>query len=237
MRVSNKILLAGVLTTTLVIAVFAWQVKGQLKLVTRVKNPAKPPISLRWQDSKVQPLPRVQKVQLLGTFNARLRQASRNYLELKRQSSKPTLNVELRGDMMTVTNIRPPAKGAASQFSLALNHLQSLLLSGSNNVDVQLRGQQFALYTMGNNEVKLHGHVKNLSIATQGQATIDATQCQADHIKIVSTGYYQIKVFARRQLTVHLYGAGEVRYIGHPNITRKVMGSVDIAPLKDHRVQ
>lgn len=128
-------------------------------------------------------------------------------------------------------------------------------IAGSGNiVATEMRAPDVSFTTNGSGDLKVDwiaADTLTLHIASSGQLTINGGEVVRQTITLAGSGDYQAQGMSSasaevrstgsgdarfrvaEQLTAHLSGSGDIRYIGKPTVHQTVTGSGRVAPIKD----
>lgn len=128
-------------------------------------------------------------------------------------------------------------------------------IAGSGNIGAtEMRAPDVSFTTNGSGDLKVDwiaADTLTLHIASSGQLTINGGEVVRQTITLAGSGDYQAQGMSSEtaevrstgsgearfkvteQLTAHLSGSGDIRYIGEPTVNQTVTGSGRLAPIKD----
>ncbi len=146
-------------------------------------------------------------------------QADDNILPLlKTDVQEETLVIRAAKDV----NLKPSKQ---AEYVIEVSDFNKLELRGAGTINVEkVQADQFTLNILGAGTLTLDGEAKNLNVTLLGAGTVAADQLQVQTAKISLPGSGTIHVNARESLDVTINGAGSIRYLGDPKITKSIRG-------------
>ena len=109
--------------------------------------------------------------------------------------------------------------------------LNAIRADGSGDIEATgIDADAFELRSDGSSDIALAGRTGRLTLELDGSGDADASGLRARDARVSSDGSGDVDVRADR-LDVSLDGAGDVRYHGHPELTRHDDGSGDLKPV------
>lgn len=136
-------------------------------------------------------------------------------LVVERRNSSGT--IELGGDDVTVTVWTPK--------------LDAAQLDGSGDLSLsRLDGGSLRLLTNGSGDVHASGRLDRVQADVDGSGDLGLGEVIAQSAVISLSGSGDADVHAVQSLDATVHGSGDVRYTGHPQLTREVSGSGSVSP-------
>jgi hypothetical protein len=99
-----------------------------------------------------------------------------------------------------------------------------LQVDGGANVEMDLKAQTVQLLGQGGVLFELNGEAKLLDVRLEGAGHINASELQADTVKIKIEGVGTCSVYAVKELNANLQGVGKVIYRGNPVVNKSIEG-------------
>ncbi len=120
------------------------------------------------------------------------------------------------------------------RFTLVVNTLTGLDLSGAGNVVVQdLKADQLQVTLSGAGSVTASGEVTELEARLSGLGSYEGKDLRAESVDVTISGAGSATVWAAKSLAARISGLGSVRYYGQPQVTEDVSGLGSIHRLGD----
>ena len=111
--------------------------------------------------------------------------------------------------------------------------LAGLQVLGATQVRVEgVNGVEFRLVADGASSVMLAGRVDQLQLRLTGAGEIDALALSAGAVSAEINGAGRVLVDARDTLAVEIKGAGELQYLGAPQVSQTVLGAGRVLHIK-----
>lgn len=116
-------------------------------------------------------------------------------------------------------------------YRLSVKKLNSVGISGSVAADLKgIRTDSLTVAVSGSGEITVSGEADSQEIAVSGSAEYEAENFKTREASISISGSAKAVVAASEKLDVRVSGAGEVEYIGDPQVTKSISGSGSIRP-------
>lgn len=166
----------------------------------------------------------------------------------------PHYEVEVDSKMLTI-KLKSGAKVEPSQdvnFYLTVEELDTIVVSGAGSVEsAGLRAGQFSLNLSGAGDVMMEGltadsldieirgagnleiasgYVEEQTVIVSGAGDYDGEKLQTATTTVEISGAGSATVWAATELTVTGEGAGEVQYVGKPQLSTE--GSISVKPVE-----
>ena len=193
-----------------------------------------------------------QAVALQGSMTLRLRQGTREGLELRGDDNilplvearvvdrhgTPTLELGIKNatgystrheivatvDLITLRALSIKGSGDASMDALNSPAL-ALAISGSGDIRIrQLSVGELSANVAGSGDLDLAGRTGKLSVSISGSGDANTRALEADDVSVSIAGSGDASVTARKTLAVSIAGAGEVRYAGEAVVKSAIAG-------------
>lgn len=111
--------------------------------------------------------------------------------------------------------------------------LRGVTLTGATTAEVQeVVSESFDISISGSGTATVTGRTGRLSTSIEGSGTVRVTELQTKSAEVAITGSGDVAVQATDELGITIVGSGRVRYGGDPKVTRNVIGSGTIEPLR-----
>ena len=94
----------------------------------------------------------------------------------------------------------------------------TLRMSGASDGELSLNAESLNVQNSGASDLELQGDVKEVKISISGAGEVDAEELLSKHMNISISGAGHASVHAEEKLSIHVSGAGSVRYYGDPDI-------------------
>jgi len=116
-------------------------------------------------------------------------------------------------------------------YKLIVKKLNAIGASGSITVDAKdIQTDSLTVAVSGSGELSISGNSNEQKIAISGSANYKAESFSTKDTSISISGSGKAVLAASNRLDVEVSGAGEVRYIGEPKITKNISGSGIVEP-------
>lgn len=185
-----------------------------------------------------------------GSFEVRVRQASRDSVELRAEADLlPLIETVIEGDK--VLHVRWKRYSSVRTTShpiidIGVVQLQSLHSSGSSKVTVEamksprlsiqvsgagdvsltdLSTEQLTLGIAGSGDVKASGQAERLQVKIAGSGNVRTEGLKADEVRVSIAGSGDAAVRAEKTLDVAIAGSGDVSYSGAATVKSSIAGS------------
>lgn len=174
----------------------------------------------------------VSKIQADGAFDIKiLTGAAPSLIVDSDENIVPHIQTRVEGDTLYIRTKRSVCTSLPMAVKVSMDHLDSLKVAGSNDIEVKGLKNNLTLDMDGSSTVFLSGEVQRLQIYMKGAGDVKAEGLRADDVLIKMTGAGDAVVHAVKLLDVTVEGAGTVQYRGNPKIIKKISGVGDIEPL------
>lgn len=185
-----------------------------------------------------------------GSFDVRVRQASRDSVELRAEADLlPLIETVIEGDKVLHVRWKRFSSVRTSSHpivDIGVVQLQSLLSSGSSKVKVEgmksprlsiqvsgagdvslndLSNEQLTLGISGSGDVKATGQAERLQIKISGSGDVRTEGLKADEVSVSIAGSGDAAVRAEKTLKVAIAGSGDVSYTGAATVKSSIAGS------------
>ena len=108
--------------------------------------------------------------------------------------------------------------------------LTGIQASGSGDIDADgIDADAIEVRSDGSSDIALAGKVGRLALDLDGSGDADLAGLAAGDARVTAGGSGDVDVRADHRLDIDLRGSGDVRYHGHPALTRHVDGSGDLS--------
>ncbi len=172
-------------------------------------------------------------------------QVENNVLKLKLRKGKHTVNVlkavinmpelqsvnlsgscNLRSDDTFETEHFAATLSGSGNLNLNLKSQSATLnLSGSGDVKLVAECKKMDLSTSGSSDMLIEGKSEFLNIITHGSSNIKAANLAGSVVNITSSGSSDVEVHAEKKLSVNSSGSSDIRYSGQPVVDIHTSGS------------
>ena len=99
--------------------------------------------------------------------------------------------------------------------------LEAVAVHGSGDVEVKgLEAEKFKAEIQGSGDITVAGRADELDVEIQGSGDVNLDDLQAKRAAVEVQGSGDSTVKVSDELTVHLAGSGDVKYIGEPKVTK-----------------
>jgi len=163
-------------------------------------------------------------------------------------------NITLAEVEAPTVNLTVAGSGDLKTSTLEADTLTAKIAGSGNIVATEMRAPDVKLTTDGSGDLKvdrIEADTLTTHIASSGQLTINGGEVVRQTIKIAGSGDYQAQGMSSeaadvrstssgearfrvtKELTAHISGSGDIRYIGEPTVNQTVTGSGRVAPIKD----
>lgn len=174
----------------------------------------------------------VSKIQADGAFDIKILTGSAPSLTVESDENiVPYIQTKVDGDTLYIRTRRSVCTSLPMSVNVSMAHLDSLKVSGSNDIDVKGLKNDLTIDMDGSSTVFLSGGVQRLQIYMKGAGDVKAEGLRAENVFIKMTGAGDVVVHAVKLLDVTVEGAGTVQYRGNPRIIKRISGVGDIEPL------
>ena len=128
------------------------------------------------------------------------------------------------------TSIQPTAPVT---YTLWVRRLNALGASGSVIVDAKgIRTDSLTIAVSGTGDISISGEADAQKIAISGTADYKAESFKTKDTSISISGSGKAVIAVSNRLDVEVSGAGDVRYIGDPTVTKNISGSGSVEAWK-----
>ena len=118
-------------------------------------------------------------------------------------------------------------------YTLSVKHLKTLGASGSVIVDAKgIRTDSLTVAVSGTGDISISGEADAQKIAVSGTADYKAEGFKTKDTSISISGSGKAVIAVSNRLDVEVSGAGDVRYIGDPTVTKNISGSGSVEAWK-----
>jgi len=104
----------------------------------------------------------------------------------------------------------------------------SLVISGSGDIELELRAESIDCTVSGSGNMRLTGRVLAQKINITGSGEVDSDALRSDRCQISITGSGDSKVQVMKALDISIVGSGDVYYWGSARVHTKIIGSGDV---------
>jgi hypothetical protein len=99
--------------------------------------------------------------------------------------------------------------------------LDAVAIHGSGDVDVKdLKAEKFKAEIQGSGDISVAGSADEVDVEIQGSGDVKLGNLEAKRAAVEVQGSGDSTVKVSEELTVHLAGSGDVKYIGDPKVTK-----------------
>lgn len=117
-------------------------------------------------------------------------------------------------------------------YKLTVKKLSAIGASGSVTIDAKdIQTDSLTVAVSGSGEVSISGESNEQKIAISGSANYKGEGFNTKDASISISGSGKAVLAVSKRLDVEVSGAGEVRYIGDPTITKNISGTGIVEPL------
>ncbi len=140
----------------------------------------------------------------------------------------PDLTAEVRDAKLVLgtkdfVNIRPTG---LVTYKLLVKKLNSIGVSGGAQIDVKgLRTDSFTVGVSGAGDITITGETEEQTISISGAGKYRAEDFRSKNASVNISGIGSALLAVSDRLDVHVSGAGEVEYIGDPQVIKEVSGA------------
>ena len=118
-------------------------------------------------------------------------------------------------------------------YTLQVKQLKTIGASGSVIVDAKgIRTDSLTVAVSGTGDISISGEAEAQKIAVSGTADYKAESFKTKDTSISISGSGKAVVAVSSRLDVEVSGAGDVRYIGNPTVTKNISGSGNVEAWK-----
>ena len=118
-------------------------------------------------------------------------------------------------------------------YTLQVKQLKTLGASGSVIVDAKgIRTDSLTVAVSGTGDISISGEAEAQKIAVSGTADYKAESFKTKDTSISISGSGKAVIAVSSRLDVEVSGAGDVRYIGNPTVTKNITGSGNVEAWK-----
>lgn len=136
-----------------------------------------------------------------------------------------TKPIVIKASVTKLEGIRFSGSGSiATQNQLDINDLK-LSISGSANVDLNVKGNKLTTILSGLGQITSRGSVNSQEIWLSGSGIYQGQDLTSETVTINLSGAGKVTIDAKRSLDVSISGAGTVWYLGDPKIHQVISGS------------
>lgn len=146
-------------------------------------------------------------------------------------SFKPTMPINIYVKVKNVQLIRLYGSGTITGKDLDVDVLK-VSLSGSGNVDLNLKGNKLISVLAGSGSFVVQGSISDQQIWISGAGTYHGFELSSNHSLVNISGSGQVFLDVKEQLDAQISGSGTITYKGDPKITQKISGSGKIIKTK-----
>ena len=104
-------------------------------------------------------------------------------------------------------------------------------LSGGSKVTLALNTKKLTADMSGASKVMLSGRADEVRMDMSGASKVDASELEARTMHLEASGASNVKVFAKKELSVNASGATKVAYKGDPSISSNVSAAAKISKM------
>lgn len=167
-------------------------------------------------------------VTLEGVGTARITKDKAPFLEMTTDENMfPLISVEVEGGNLIIKNeeeIRP------SVFVMTIHspNLRGISLTGNPTIEVpDISNNLFGISIKGNGSAEVSGEVDQLEVHVEGYGLVHAKELVAKEARVDIVGNGEVEVHATIKLAANCQGAGNVMYMGSPQLDGQCDGSVE----------
>lgn len=178
-------------------------------------------------------LPSFDKIQVSGNFLVNITSNMPADLSIRTDSNiEPFITTSVENSSLNIAyksgkNISP---SNFPKIEITTKNLSSLNVSGSTIVNAKnIDAGTFSITAAGSNETTVSGKSTTLNINASGGTEINAKFLAADNAVLISRGTTNVKINAKKNLSIDISGKGNIQYFGNPIITQKTSGSSSIS--------
>lgn len=179
--------------------------------------------------SEPRPIGNISAVTLRGIGTLIITQGEHEALTITADDNVlPLLESVVTGDQLTL-GPRAGASVANVQqltYHLTVRQLRAVTIDGAGDADIQgAQTPQLAVTIDGTGDVRATGRADSLVLAISGAGDFKGAGLAATSATVQVRGSGGALVRVSDTLDARVSGAGDVRYIGHPQVTRQVTGA------------
>ncbi|CAN5308019.1 head GIN domain-containing protein [soil metagenome] len=171
-------------------------------------------------------------VNISGSYNVVIQVgANQNVSVTSNPNLLPYITTHVKGNTLYVDHKSSFAlKPTGMQtINITVKNVKQIELDGANSLDAQgINSDDLTLKFNGTTKGGLAGIVKDVKLATTGDANIDAQKLVAEKVKVDISGSANIMLNVTKKIDATIMGSGKVQYIGKPQVSQKIMGSGEI---------
>lgn len=104
-------------------------------------------------------------------------------------------------------------------------------LSGSSDINVELKAPKVDAGTSGAGTITLKGETKDFRVHGSGSSTIHCADLMAENVDVSISGAGNAQVYASVKLDVGVSGAGDVRYRGNATVSKSISGAGSVSKM------
>ncbi|MDO6390711.1 head GIN domain-containing protein [Pontibacter sp. BT731] len=104
-------------------------------------------------------------------------------------------------------------------------------LSGGSNVTLALNTKKLTADMSGASKVMLTGRADEVRMDLSGASKVDAAELEASNVYLEASGASNVKVYAKKELSVNASGATKVAYKGDPSVSSNVSAAAKISKM------
>lgn len=173
------------------------------------------------------------QVEIDGAFDTSISCQENTLLDITADDNiVPLILTEVRDGRLRVYSEKSFSTKKMLKVTIALQKLEQLEVSGSNNVTVRkVNSDALHLNASGSSTIIAEGQVTGLLSDLSGAATLHAMDLKADDVSVDISGAGNAEVYASKSLKAQILGAGSVVYDGNPEaVSRNILGAGSIEP-------
>ena len=104
-------------------------------------------------------------------------------------------------------------------------------ISGSGNLDLNVKTPSLSVSIAGSGKATLHGETRDLDIAIAGSGDYLGENLKSENATIAITGSGSAKLYASKNLNASITGSGDIWYAGKPTIQQQIVGNGSLKAL------
>lgn len=103
-----------------------------------------------------------------------------------------------------------------------------LICSGSSKMDFEFKASDCDVKMLDGGSAFLRGYAEKLTVEAHDDSEINAFDLQSDNCEVIGSGYAEISVNAKKEMSITLSGSSNLYFMGEPTITQRSFNSTGL---------